>query len=37
MANKARWMMKYEKGLVDILHENNTSHYWSKIHWLSPS
>ena len=23
MANRARWMMKYEKGLVDILHENN--------------
>ncbi|KAJ1271384.1 hypothetical protein BS78_06G124500 [Paspalum vaginatum] len=33
MANRARWMMKYEKGLVDILHENNTSHYRTQNGW----
>ncbi|EES10957.1 hypothetical protein BDA96_06G120800 [Sorghum bicolor] len=33
MANRARWMMKYEKGLVDILHENNNSHYRTPNGW----
>ncbi|KAL6650862.1 hypothetical protein ACP70R_009787 [Stipagrostis hirtigluma subsp. patula] len=33
MANRARWMMKYEKGLVDILHENNISYYRTQNGW----
>lgn len=33
MSNRARWMMKYEKGLVDLLHENNTSHYRTQNGW----
>ncbi|PUZ47518.1 hypothetical protein GQ55_7G171800 [Panicum hallii var. hallii] len=33
MANRARWVMKYEKGLVDILHENNNSHYRTQNGW----
>ncbi|KAF8714990.1 hypothetical protein HU200_027534 [Digitaria exilis] len=33
MANRARWVMKYEKGLVDLLHENNTSHYRTPTGW----
>lgn len=33
MSNRARWVMKYEKGLVDILHENNNSHYRTPHGW----
>ncbi|KAK3142376.1 hypothetical protein QOZ80_4BG0345700 [Eleusine coracana subsp. coracana] len=33
MANRAKWVMKYEKGLVDILHENNTSLYRTPTGW----
>ncbi|CAL5031598.1 unnamed protein product [Urochloa decumbens] len=33
MANRARWVMKYEKGLVDILLENNNSHYRTPTGW----
>jgi hypothetical protein len=33
MANRAKWAMKYEKGLVDILHENNVSLYRTPTGW----
>ncbi|EMS61724.1 hypothetical protein TRIUR3_25458 [Triticum urartu] len=35
MANRARWVMKFEKGLIDILHENNNSHYRTPNGWRS--
>uniref|UniRef100_A0A0A9FNF4 Myb/SANT-like domain-containing protein n=1 Tax=Arundo donax TaxID=35708 RepID=A0A0A9FNF4_ARUDO len=35
MASRARWVMKYEKGLVDILHENNVSQYRTQSGWRS--
>lgn len=33
MAHRARWVMKYEKGLVDVLHENNVAHYRTQNGW----
>jgi hypothetical protein len=33
MANRAKWAMKYEKGLVDILHENNVSLHRTPTGW----
>jgi hypothetical protein len=33
MANRAKWVMKYEKGLVDILHENNAALYRTPTGW----
>lgn len=33
MAGRARWVAKYTKGLVDVLHENNISHYRTQNGW----
>uniref|UniRef100_A0A0D9W5W2 Myb/SANT-like domain-containing protein n=1 Tax=Leersia perrieri TaxID=77586 RepID=A0A0D9W5W2_9ORYZ len=33
MAGRARWVSKYTKGLVDVLHENNIAHYRTQNGW----
>ncbi|XP_006652381.3 uncharacterized protein LOC102713619 [Oryza brachyantha] len=33
MASRARWVSKYTKGLVDVLHENNIAHYRTQNGW----
>ncbi|KAL5214561.1 hypothetical protein ABZP36_003713 [Zizania latifolia] len=33
MASRARWVAKYTKGLVDVLHENNIAHYRTQNGW----
>ncbi|KAL6841918.1 hypothetical protein ACP4OV_028430 [Aristida adscensionis] len=35
MAGRAKWSLKYEKGLVDLLHDHNIARFWTNNGWSS--